>query len=103
MTSTSLSVRITYKRRMNSIETILPLCTFAGTLTVLGIGFIYNNSRISDLRSDVGGRISSLQDLIDAKFEAQDAKLGRQEEMLLSKFAELDNRLTRIESHLNLH
>lgn len=68
----------------------------AGTLTVLGIGFIYNNSRISDLRSDVGGRISSLQELIDAK-------LARQEEMLLSKFAELDNRLTRIEAHLNLH
>jgi len=80
---------------MNLIDSILPLCTFAGTLTVLGIGFIYNNSRISDLRSDVGGRISSLQELIDAK-------LGRQEEMLLSKFAELDNRLTRIESHFNL-
>ena len=40
---------------MTSIDTILPLCTFAGTPTVLGIGFIYNNSRINDLRSDVGG------------------------------------------------
>ncbi len=88
---------------MTSIDAILPLCTFAGTLTVLGIGFIYNNSRISDLRSDVGGRISSLKDLIDAKFEAQGAKMGRQEEMLLAKFAELDNRLTRIEHNLNLH
>jgi hypothetical protein len=88
---------------MNPVEHILPLCTFAGTLTVLGIGFIYNNSRISDLRADIGNHIRGLKDVMDARFEAHDAKLARQEEMLLSKFAELDNRLTRIESHLSLH
>jgi hypothetical protein len=81
---------------MNPVEYILPLCTFAGTLTVLAIGFIHNNSRISDLRQDLGNRIDLLKELMDAK-------LARQEEVLLSKFAELDNRLTRIESHLNLH
>jgi hypothetical protein len=81
---------------MSPVEYILPLCTFAGTLTVLAIGFIHNNSRISDLRSDLGNRIDLLKELMDAK-------LARQEEVLLSKFAELDNRLTRIESHLNLH
>lgn len=80
---------------MNPVEYILPLCTFAATLIVLFVGFIYNNSRISHLRTDLGNRITDLKELMDAK-------LGRQEEMLLSKFAELDNRLTRIESHLNL-
>lgn len=80
---------------MSPVEYILPLCTFAGTLTVLAIGFIYNNSRISDLRSDLSHRIADLRDLVDAK-------LARQEEMMLAKFAELDNRLTRIEAHLNL-
>ena len=88
---------------MNPVEYILPLCTFAGTLTVIAIGFIHNNSRMSDLRGDLGSRIDLLKELMDAKFEAQNAKLGRQEEMLLAKFAELDNRLIRIESHLNLH
>jgi hypothetical protein len=80
---------------MNPVEYILPLCTFAGTLTVIAIGFIHNNSRMSDLRNDLGNRIDLLKELMDAK-------LARQEEMLLSKFAELDNRLTRIESHLHL-
>ena len=81
---------------MNPVEYILPLCTFAGTLTVLAIGFIHNNSRISNLREEIGNRITNLKELMDAK-------LARRKEMLLSKFAELDNRLTRIESHLNLH
>jgi hypothetical protein len=80
---------------MNPVEYILPLCTFAGTLTVIAIGFIHNNSRMSDLRNDLGNRIDLLKELMDAK-------LARQEEMLLSKFAELGNRLTRIESHLHL-
>ena len=70
---------------------------------VLTIGFIHNNSRMSDLRADLGNRIDLLKELMDAKFEAHNAKLARQEEMLLAKFAELDNRLVRIESHLNLH
>lgn len=81
---------------MNPVEYILPLCTFAGTLTVIAIGFIHNNSRMSDLRSDLGNRIDLLKELMDAK-------LAGQEEVLPSKFAELDNCLTRIESHLNLH
>ncbi len=95
---------------MTPIEYIIPLCTFAGTLTVLVVGFIYNNSRISDLRSDLNQRFQDInqrfQD-INQRFQDLrdliDAKLARQEEMMLSKFAELDNRLTRIESHLNLH
>jgi hypothetical protein len=87
---------------MNPMVYILPLCTFAGTLTVLVIGFIYNNGRINDLRADLGGKIDLLKELMDAKFETHKAILARQEEMLLAKFAELDNRLIRIESHLNL-
>ena len=94
---------------MSPVEYILPLCTFAGTLTVLAIGFIYNNSRISDLRSDINERFKyidqrfgDLRDLVAAKFETVDAKLAKQEEVMLAKFAELDNRLIRIEAHLNL-
>ena len=80
---------------MNPIEYILPLCTFAGTLIVLGIGFIYNNSRISDLREDIDHRFKSLGEIVETK-------LALHQEIMLTKFAELDNRLTRIESHLNL-
>jgi hypothetical protein len=91
-------------------EYIIPLGTFVANLTVLLVGFIYNNSRISDLRSDMNQRFGDINQRlgeINQRFgdlrDLLNAKLARQEEMLLAKFAELDNRLTRIESHLNLH
>jgi len=87
---------------MNAIEYMLPLCTFAGTLMVLVVGFIYNNSRISDLRSNLNHRLDSINQRFMDFRDLVDAKFARQEEMFLAKFAELDNRLTRIESHLNL-
>ena len=69
----------------------------------------YFNTRLGDMSShfnarfaDVDRRIDGLKDLIQANSERQDANLRRVEEMLLGKFAELDNRLSRIEHHLNL-
>ncbi len=107
--SLNIFFRITYRREMAPVEYIVPLGTFVGTLAVLLVGFIYNNSRISDLRSDINQRFQDMnqrlqdmrQRIVDLR-DLMDAKLARQEEMMLSKFAELDNRLIRIESHLNL-
>jgi len=45
---------------------------------------------------------TELKDLIQACSDWQDANFLRFEEKLLGKFAELDNRLSRIEHHLNL-
>ena len=76
-------------------DNIIPFATFVGTLAVVVVGFLYNNSRISDLRMDVNNRFSDFDRLLDAK-------LARLEEMMLHKFAELDYRLVRIENRLGL-
>ncbi|MGI8990592.1 MAG: hypothetical protein ACR2I2_13565 [Bryobacteraceae bacterium] len=80
----------------------IPLLTFMGTIAVLVLGFSFNNSRITDLRGEFGARFGDLKDLIRAHADKHDANLRRVEDMLLGKFAELDNRLSRIENHLHL-
>jgi DNA anti-recombination protein RmuC len=59
------------------------------------------DSRITELSKSVDSRISDLKDLIKAQGERFDANLARVESSLLSKFAELDTRLTRIESRIS--
>jgi hypothetical protein len=71
----------------------IPALSFVGTLAVVVVGFLYNNSRITDLRS-------SLEKLVGAHSQTNDANLRRVEGLLLHKFAELDNRLSRMESQL---
>lgn len=89
-------------------------------MAVVLIGVLLNNSRISDLRTDlasrlndlnarmsemsahVDSRIGDMRDLIHQQAIAQYANLRRVEDMMLGKFAELGNRLSRIEAHLNL-
>jgi hypothetical protein len=68
----------------------------ATTMIIVLVGVLLNNSTVNN-------RLSDLRDLIKAYSDRQDANLRRVEDMLLGKFAELDNRLSRIESHLNLH
>jgi hypothetical protein len=87
----------------------MPMATFVGTLAVVVIGFLYNNSRITDLRTDMNNRFTDINNRFSdfnnrfGDFEKMfDAKLARLEEMMLHKFAELDDRLIRIESRLGL-
>jgi hypothetical protein len=77
------------------VQILLPFATFVGTLAVVVVGFLYNNSRITDLRTDMNNRFGDFEKLLDAK-------LARLEEMMLHKFAELDDRLVRIENRLGL-
>jgi hypothetical protein len=90
----------------------ISLLTPVATLAVVLVGFLYNNSRftelsksvdsrISELSKSVDSRISDLKDLIKAQGDRFDAHLARVESSLLSKFAELDTRLTRIESRIS--
>ncbi len=80
------------------------------TMIIVLIGVLLNNNtvnnRISDLKDLIraqGDIVKSQGDVIQASSDRQDANLRRVEDMLLGKFAELDNRLSRIETHLNLH
>ena len=80
---------------MNDAQLVIPFATFVGTLAVVVVGFLYNNSRITDLRTDMNNRFGDFEKLLDAK-------IARLEEMMLHKFAELDDRLVRIENRLGL-
>jgi hypothetical protein len=80
---------------VTDVQILIPFATFVGTLAVVVVGFLYNNSRITDLRTDMNNRFGDFQKLLDAK-------LARLEEMMLHKFAELDDRLVRIENRLGL-
>jgi hypothetical protein len=80
---------------VTDVQILIPFATFVGTLAVVVVGFLYNNSRITDLRTDMNNRFGDFQKLLDAK-------LARLEGMMLQKFAELDDRLVRIENRLGL-
>ncbi len=58
------------------------------------------DNRISELSKTVDSRITDLKDLIKAQGTRFEADLARVESSLLTKFAELDTRLTRIESRI---
>ena len=91
----------------------------AVTMIVVLIGVLINNNRIGDLRMDMNARLiemnnrfndinnrfndintrfSDIREIYRQQGEVQEANLRRVEDMLLGKFAELDNRLSRIES-----
>jgi hypothetical protein len=80
---------------VTDVQIFVPFATFVGTLAVVVVGFLYNNSRITDLRTDMNNRFSDFERLLAAK-------LARLEEMMLHKFAELDDRLVGIENRLGL-
>ncbi len=87
---------------MTDVQIFLPLATFVGTLAVVVVGFLYSNSRITDLRTDVNNRFGDFNNRFGDFEKMFDAKLARLEEMMLHKFAELDDRLIRIENRLGL-
>jgi hypothetical protein len=94
---------------VTDVQILLPLATFVGTLAVVVVGFLYSNSRITDLRTDMNNRFADMNNRFGdfnhrlGDFEKMfDAKLARLEEMMLHKFAELDDRLVRIENRLGL-
>lgn len=79
------------------------------TLILLGIGLLFNNSRLSDLHTSINRRIDDLRAHTDARFSAMDARfdaLGTQynrlESVVVGKLGEFDARLDRIEKRLEL-
>ncbi len=85
------------------------------TIIIVLVGVLLNNSnmnaRVRALNAsfaemsgfaNMDRGFTELKDLIQACSDRQDANFLRFEEKLLGKFAELDDRLSRIEHHLNL-
>lgn len=72
----------------------VPLLTFLGTLLIVAVGILYNNTRVSDVK-----------DLIKAETRVTEANLRRLEEkiekvenLLLTRLADHDTRIGRLES-----
>ena len=72
---------------------LIALLTPIATLAVVVVGFLYSNRRIDDLRSDIEHRISDLRDALRAE-------MAKNQSEMLARFADLDTRLTRLESRL---
>jgi hypothetical protein len=79
----------------------VPLLTFLGTLLIVAVGILYNNSRVMDFSS----RITDVKDLIHAESRVTEANLRRLEEkidkvenLLLTRLADHDTRISRLES-----
>jgi hypothetical protein len=72
------------------------------TLVVVMVGFLYNNSRMSDLKDFVRGEVARMDGRINDLRDLLRAEMAKNHSEMLIKFAELDSRLSRIESHLNL-
>jgi hypothetical protein len=75
----------------------LSLITLLGTLVIVSLGAILNNSRLSDLKSLIEGNHanvrSSLEDLrrtIDARFAEQKAELLRVEQAMDARLRHLE-------------
>jgi hypothetical protein len=57
------------------------------------VGILLNNSRLSDLRHTIDKRFDDLIRMIDARFQGQDEKLYRVEQVLDARLKHLEERL----------
>ena len=62
---------------MTHVQILLPFATFVGTLAVVVVGFLYNNSRITDLRTDMNNRFADMNNRFGDFEKLFDAKLVR--------------------------
>jgi hypothetical protein len=88
-------VIIGYNRVVTAEQLAIALLTPVSTLAVVMVGFLYNNSRMSDLRSEI-------KDLLKAEIGRLDAKIDRNHSEMLTSFAGLDRRLSHIEAQLGI-
>jgi hypothetical protein len=74
---------------MTSEDVKLAISVGVPSLTVLA-GILINNSRLSDLRSSMDHRFDDLIRLIDARFDGQDQKLYRVEQVIDARLKHLE-------------
>ena len=91
-------------------ETLLPMyIPSLATLVLVGIGILFNNARISDLNTnmnkrmdDLGGNLNRRMDDLNGRLDRLEQRQERLESVLVGKLSEVETRLAKIESHLNL-
>ena len=75
------------------------------TLILVGIGILFNNAKIGDLNTNMNKRMDDLNgrlDRLEQRQERLEAQQARLESVLVGKLGEVETRLAKIESHLNL-
>ena len=75
----------------------IPLLSPLATLAIVMVGFLYNNSRLSDFRLSMG----DMRDMLRAEIRVLRAAMDKNQSEVLSKFAELETRVTRIEEKIH--
>lgn len=75
---------------LNLALTVIPM------MTIVLVGILVNNVRISDLRDSVKSEISSLRDVLRPEMDKNHSEM-------LHRFADLDTRMTRIENSLGMN
>ena len=75
---------------LNLALTVIPM------MTIVLVGILVSNIRISDLRDSVKSEISSLRDVLRAEMDKNHSEM-------LHRFADLDTRMTRIENILGMN
>jgi hypothetical protein len=75
----------------------LPLLSPLATLAIVMVGFLYNNSRLNDFRLSMG----DMRDMLRAEIKVLQATMDKNQSELLSKFAELETRVSRIEEKIH--
>ena len=79
----------------------VPLLTFLGTLLIVAVGILFNNSRITDMKdsfTDLKDLIKAESRVTEANFRRLDEKIDKVENLLLTRLANHDTRIGRLES-----
>jgi hypothetical protein len=77
---------------MSSEDLKLAISVAMPSLVVL-VGILVNNSRLSDLRHAVDKRFDDMTRFLEARFQAQDEKLYRVEQVIDARLKHLEERL----------
>ena len=86
----------------------LPLLSPLATVAIMMVGFLYNNSRLTDLRLSMGdmrdmlrAEIKGLQSSMEGEIRVLRMTMEKNQSEVLSKFAELETRVSRIEEKIH--
>jgi hypothetical protein len=80
---------------MNPLDpTYVPLLTFLGTLLIVAVGMLFNNSRITDVKD----LIKAESRVTEANSRRLEEKIEKFENLLLTRLADHDTRIGRLES-----
>ena len=72
----------------------VPLLTFLGTLLIVAVGILFNNSRITDVKV----LIHAESRVTEANLRRLEEKIEKVENLLLTRLANHDTRIGRLES-----